>query len=495
MDLKDIKIKPFMLLPILPIVAIVFFCLRYSQNIFDYYLPNSQWNDEVIYYKTIEGIMEYGIPQGYFGYNESHAQIGTFGAWSPVIYIIDALWGGIFGWNLYSPIVARIVFAVASMVIYALICKPDIKETITLFLFVVGFTLYSRYLVSQMADCYIVSLLIIFAGLYERSILGKKYGLTMALIVMLTLMRPYYVLLWLLIYEFKSEKRYHITEIALASVSMFGYFAISKLFTAAYFSSLIDFDWLNMIFTSPVAGIKNLFYILVDAVLLINSNILMAFFTGSAVGSQYLLFYLLTLIFIILCFLDKEKSKWARLLVVNILFWLAIVLLYDVGVGSRHLMPFIMLEGFIVINGNTKNYIFDVVLIIATCYLCLVKLTDSYLMTYPSHNQGLEKQIDEINQEISEVVSIDKSNKWDNTVLWVLSDVDGGYPWQMLYGLPAGMGINICTYDYVVENFDNLNAKYIACTANGEVSSHCKANGWTEIFIQEDSNVCFYQKN
>lgn len=95
MDLRRFRFKPYMLLPILPLLAVAIFCLRYHQDLFSYYLPNSLWNDEVIYFKTIEGIKEFGIPQGYFGYNESHARMGTFGAWSPVIYLFDAMWGGV----------------------------------------------------------------------------------------------------------------------------------------------------------------------------------------------------------------------------------------------------------------------------------------------------------------------------------------------------------------------------------------------------------------
>ena len=93
-------------------------------------MPNSQWNDEVIYYKTIEGITEYGIPQGYFGYNESRASIGTFGAWSPIIYMFDAIWGGVFGWNLYSPIIVRIVFACIGMLIYAAFVRPNVRNSL-----------------------------------------------------------------------------------------------------------------------------------------------------------------------------------------------------------------------------------------------------------------------------------------------------------------------------------------------------------------------------
>ena len=484
-----------MLLPMLPIISIGIFCLRYGQNIFDYYLPNAQyslWNDELFYYKIIEGIIEYGIPQGYFGYNESHAQIGTFGAWSPIISMFDALWGEVFGWNLYSPIIARIFFAVFSMSVYSVLCRPNIRKTSLLFLYVIGFTLYSRYLASQMAESYIFSLLVIFAGFYEKR---KRKYISMALIILLTLMRPYFVLLWLLVYENESDKKYRITEIILATTSIIGYFVILKYFTAAYFSSLIKFDWLKMFFYSPMNGIINLFNKIIDAVRLINNNILISLFSGSDVGSQYLLFVLLTVIFLILCIFDKERRvEWVKWLVVNTLFWFAIVLVYDVRVGgSRHLMPFIMLEGFVIINREIRVQFINLILVVASCYLCLIKLTNPYLMTYPVHNQTLEDNIKEINQKLADTFYIDKNNKWNNTVLWILDD--GAYPWQTLYGLPAGVGINICKYGYVMEKFDNLKAGYIACTLNGKVSNKCRRNNWIAVVVQEDSNICIYKRN
>ena len=211
MDIELFKKRLYILYVLLPLIAIGIFCLRYNQNIFNYFLPNSQWNDEVIYYKTIEGITEYGIPQGYFGYNESRASIGTFGAWSPIIYVFDAIWGGVFGWNLYSPIIVRIVFACIGMLIYAALVRPNVRNSLFIWLFVISFSLYARYLSSQMADCYMVTLLVIYAGLYNRK--EKKYKMAGRIVlILLTLLRPYYVLLWLPILDSSENEKYIIDK-------------------------------------------------------------------------------------------------------------------------------------------------------------------------------------------------------------------------------------------------------------------------------------------
>lgn len=498
MDLRRFRFKPYMLLPILPLLAVAIFCLRYHQDLFSYYLPNSLWNDEVIYFKTIEGIKEFGIPQGYFGYNESHASMGTFGAWSPVIYLFDAMWGWMLGWYLYSPIMARVFFAIFCMGIYAITCKPNIKSMIGISLFITGFSLYARYLVSQMSDCYIVSLLIIFAGLYKKKNENSKY--TIAIVVLaaiLTLMRPYFVLLWFLIYSLKNEKKLLIIEPVVGLGSLLGYFVISKYLTAEYFTSLIKFDWIRLIVDSPYEGVNNFLNTINGAVNDINAYIVKAISLGDDVGAQYLLFYLLTIVFLFICICDNaNRREWIIWVVINIAFWFAIVLLYDVRVGSRHLMPFIIMEGVVLIGKDIRSLLdkMKVSLIVgATCFLFMIKLTDPYLMTIPVYNVSLDSQIKEIREELAENIDIDRDNRWDNTVIWVLSDTDGSYPWQTLYALPPGMGISICTYDYVSMNFSKLNSRYIACTSGGDISSRCKANGYEELLNMHDKNICIYR--
>ena len=50
------------------------------------FLPCSYWSDEVIYSKQLAAVVRCGAPQGYFGFNESHAASGTFAAWGPAVF-------------------------------------------------------------------------------------------------------------------------------------------------------------------------------------------------------------------------------------------------------------------------------------------------------------------------------------------------------------------------------------------------------------------------
>ena len=79
-----------------------------SHKLSDVSLLMSEWDDELFYYKQVSGILNGGIPSGYFGYNENHAALLSFGAWNPIIFVYWAVWGFVFGWNLYAPFFANL---------------------------------------------------------------------------------------------------------------------------------------------------------------------------------------------------------------------------------------------------------------------------------------------------------------------------------------------------------------------------------------------------
>ena len=80
-----------------PIIVCALQCLHLGGRLGDVYLPNSQNNDDLFYFKQIEAIIEYGIPQGFFGFNESQAANLSFASWSPLTSFVGAIWGKIFG--------------------------------------------------------------------------------------------------------------------------------------------------------------------------------------------------------------------------------------------------------------------------------------------------------------------------------------------------------------------------------------------------------------
>ena len=68
----------------------------YGVSLGKIYLPASAWSDEVYYAKQLSAVVNHGVPQGYFGFNESHAEIGRFAAWGPAVFYLYAIPGLIF---------------------------------------------------------------------------------------------------------------------------------------------------------------------------------------------------------------------------------------------------------------------------------------------------------------------------------------------------------------------------------------------------------------
>ena len=97
------------LLALLPVLCSAVRCAVDQRGIGDVYLPACEWNDELFYFKQVEGMIHYGYPLGYFGFNESHALKLSFAAWSPVLVFPWIFWGLLFGWNLLSPIFCSLV--------------------------------------------------------------------------------------------------------------------------------------------------------------------------------------------------------------------------------------------------------------------------------------------------------------------------------------------------------------------------------------------------
>ena len=58
----------------------------YRVPVTEIFLPVGSWSDEVIYSKQLSAAVQYGAPQGYFGFNESHAAVGTYARWGPAAF-------------------------------------------------------------------------------------------------------------------------------------------------------------------------------------------------------------------------------------------------------------------------------------------------------------------------------------------------------------------------------------------------------------------------
>ena len=74
-----------------------FYFLCYRTPLNEVWLPTTMNNDEALYNRQVVSVLTHGGPQGYFGYQESTADIGRYGTWGPLLIWAYALPGLLFG--------------------------------------------------------------------------------------------------------------------------------------------------------------------------------------------------------------------------------------------------------------------------------------------------------------------------------------------------------------------------------------------------------------
>ena len=249
-----------LLLAFLPVLCCLIYCASQGKTIGQVYLPNSEWNDELFYYKQTEGVIHYGYPQGYFGFDESHALKLSFAAWSPVLLFPWVLWGLLFGWNFLSPVLCNIFLMSLCCFLFVWLVRPAWKQLGILSLLFFLYTPFVRYMLSGMPEVSCFCMLILFYALavnYQRKESGWKLALLFVMSAVMTLMRPYF-LLFLLLPAFFWIRKSRIKGIAgsalVIAVTAGLYVSIKHYLSAAYFAPLFFTDWITAFFEQGFFG-------------------------------------------------------------------------------------------------------------------------------------------------------------------------------------------------------------------------------------------------
>ncbi len=472
----------------MPLLCGIIMCTQQGIKLHEIYLPNSQWNDELIYYKWVEGSSVYGIPQGYFGYDESHADYLNFGTWSPILNIFWVIYARVFGWSLISPIICNILLLCVAMFLFALWVKPTWYQALALGMLYAAHTTISRFMLSALPETACYFLLILVIGLTLKP--NKKRCVIFLLfffVFLLTLMRPYYLLLFFLPGYFfaVSEKKKSVPILLTMLIVCLGggtYIWVNHHLCAPYFSELFHTEWLELLFTDFEDGIFNILHIL------LNSGKTFLQYAGNGISGDsneagyisqggWCLVYLLLMIWLIARLYDAYKKKdsnvvlYAYGIVLLLVMMAAVFLLFDVFNGSKHFVEFTVMGIFVLAMTEAfhkRTLMFGIVFV----YLFTAKATSAYEWSVPAWTWEMEQEIAYGNHQLMNTVVVDtKADQWDNTVIWDLSA-----KWQDAYAFPAGVGINICQPDYIIDNFHQLKSKYIMTNKKGKVDRICRKN-------------------
>lgn len=529
----------------LPVIACLVCCAARGQGIGQVYLPSSERNDELIYYKQVEAILEYGYPRGYFGFNESHALKLSFAAWSPALMLPWVLWGLLFGWNLLSPVLCNLFLLAGAMLLYGMLAKPDWKQTGIISLLFFLYMPFSWYMLCGMPEIGCMSLAIVFYGAAAGWLRRRRGGLLavmFALAGLLTLMRPYFLLFLLLPAYFwifrdaaggsrgmadsggtgekgrasgrggkPGEGRIRwgaVLGTAAVFAAVLGAYAwIGHFLAAAYFRPLYRMDWLTAFFQKGLGGgLKNLFGSLYYSGREFVSYMKQGMVSGLPAGGIFCCYVVMLLILfwqsvkdvVALRRLEAGGERRRELggqlaleghLAFSFLAMLfaTLLLMSNFHDGCKHLLTFLAAGIFPIARMRTVYWKKAILTGVAFAFVFSYHgaAFEAYQPTFYQEAValGLEGFGADVERELA--LAGDAGPSYDNTVIWVLSDELPEGPrytgWQYLYALPPGFGINCCTAEYVTENFRSLRSRYMCVVPGGPVEEACRLMEYEEI--------------
>lgn len=456
-------------------------------------------------------MIQYGIPQGYFGFDESHAANLSFAAWSPLTLIVWAVWGKIFGWTISSYYWCNIFFHSVAFAFFTYQVKPKTKQLIAAGILIGLFPGFSKYTLSCLVETHMISYMIFFYGMalgYVRE--SKKWKLIGMFILgfFLTCIRPYLVLLLILpsIFIFIKKKWVGILlYFGTGTLAVASYFAISKYFTAAYFTPLFD----KSIFTRFLnegfyTGIKHIAHECILWAQELADYMKQSFTTGKFMGSNYCVLFLLCILLFFMCiaYIRKRKTLYAviyghfictALISVTAL----LVIMHKMNEGSRHIISMIIVGCILVSFMKSWKYIWRPLIPVALImFLFYYYPDDGQDYQIPLYTQERYEEQQAWNTIVKDITLSENAPSYDNTVIWQFADsVDGSsfyMPWQPMLALPAGMGINCCQFEHTELNWDNLQSRYIMTNSNGWIAAHCEECKYNK--IGEYNNISLYQR-
>ena len=306
------------------------------------FLPCSYWSDEVIYSKQLAAVVRCGAPQGYFGFNESHAASGTFAAWGPAVFFVYAL-PGLFLRGQNAFLWCNLLFVVAGWTFFARAARLNGKQQAVFAAALAAFNAPIRYVFSAMQEPlhYALVLAVLGCGILARRDKSRAaWGALCLLCAVATLVRPYEAVLWLYPLALVWHDRCRIAVcVAGGAVSLGGTLVLMSEFYAPYFFTNVDMTPVQeLLHGRPIEALKDVVHKLMGALQTVGQTIITDFTQHS--GGYYLLFFLLLCIVLACLAWDVRRQRpvfWKGCAAATSgIVFLALMLMYRPGEGSRH---------------------------------------------------------------------------------------------------------------------------------------------------------------
>jgi hypothetical protein len=512
----------FIVAGVAPLVFCIAFCIYKGQSIMSLYLPYSTNSDEAMYYRLVDGIVHYGAPIGYCGYNESHAALLSFSVWNPFNMIVWSIWGKIFGWNYYSPFICNMVFMAVALIVLVACVKPSWVNLLVFLALIGACAPLIRYIFSCTPETISHSFVIIFLSLYYSEYKNssvKKRVLMYFIAFFISMMRPYNMVFSL--FPIVATARIKLKKgIAVGSLFLISTASVStlmsKLLASPYFYSSYQTGFLEAFHSGIGSGVNAIWVKIIDQLSVIRWRIALAVkYHGDTQGAIYCMIFIAIIVLLVNCLYDviwyvrhkndastenvnDDKTGQILLLLSLILMLLAIMLVYQLMEGSRHLLTFLV--AFFVLIAfrpgykNAGNYFINsAIIFFAALFLFWIHYDETTGYVVPYRDSG-SINVRYLENVFNERMDINLPMGYANTLDWVVEDtVEGNsetYFLEPLFAMPTGIGLNVCLAPYMEENIDNLRSRYLLTPINGSIDYLCQEKQFHEL-IRENGFVLY----
>lgn len=490
------------------IVAALAFLMVYERLVYDVplgkiYLPAGTWNDEVYYAKQLSAVVSHGAPQGYFGFNESHAEIGRFAAWGPAVFYLYAIPGLIFrGQNAF--LYCNLFFVLAGWLCFVWGARLDWKRQLLFGIGLAAMNAPIRYVFSGMQEPlhYAFVLAVLGMGAAIRRGCrhkGAAWGTLFALCAAATLVRPYNAVLWLFPLVLAWPRRRAVAcTVAGAAVSTAGTLVLMKKFYAPYLFTNVDLDAVEELLHGQLwAAARSVYYKLLGA----GQQLAQEIAEGTRVGSCYLILFALlavTLACIVWDAAHQQPVFWkACALVVTLVVLLALMLMYRPGEASRHTIVYDILLLTALLAEQPPLTAAAAPVLLAVLSVVGIRMTtargegDASTFVMPAYHQELVQELTDLQAALAESqVRITGNDPWDSVCAYALG---GGSHYGMLYAVPDGMGLQFDEDSYLMNPANTIYSRYVMANTGSDVAQYLEQNGWTLLY--ESASAAVYERS
>ena len=490
--------KSFWLSTAATVAAALAFLLLYEWVVYkvpvtQIYLPASSWSDEVVYSKQLAAVVQYGGPQGYFGFNESHADIGTFAAWGPAIFWMYAIPGFFFrGQNAF--LWCNLFFVVAGWLVFARAARLKAWQQVVFGVVLACLNAPIRYVFSAMQEPLHYALVL---GLAGTAVLVRKTGRKAAwaalcvLCAAATLARPYNAVYWLYPLVLAWPHRRALLRCGAGAVaSLAATLVLMSKFYAPYFFTNVDTAPLRMLAHLQVfSAVRYTADKLATAFTQVGQEIAGAL-RGEG-GGYYLVFFLLLAVTMACLVWDCRHGrpvfwKGCAVAAAGVIF-LALMLMYRTAEASRHTLVLdVLLLAALVLESPRPAAGTAAVTVVLTL-TGILGLTANGGFGMPAWHEAVARESASLEAAlIASQAEVDGEDPWDRTVAYSFGD---GAHVGMLYAVPDGMGLQFDEAVYLEDAAHAIQSRYMMTSSGSAVEQRLLAEGWTLLYEGEYCTV------